>query len=134
VKTHRKMIMSRQYRDTSGRSARGLPLTDRIMKYSIFDFGVTIDIILLMLFASVVIDGWGLIKFLSYNVQEKQDYAYEIVRIGKILLYAAGAAILIYVTAVGGYDIVTSVILAGIAALLIIDAVILTVIKVRYRK
>ena len=104
------------------------------MKYSIFDFGITIDIILLMLFASVVIDGWGLIKFLSYTPEEKMDYADEIVRIGKILLYAAGAAILIYVTVVGGYDIVTSAILCGIAALLIIDAVILTVIKLRYRK
>lgn len=104
------------------------------MKYSIFDFGITIDIILLMLLAAVVIDGWGLIKFLSYNEQEKRDYADEIIRIGKLLLYAAGAATLIYVTVVGGYDTVTSAILLGISALLIIDAVILTVIKIRYRK
>lgn len=103
------------------------------MKYSIFDFGIIYDIILLMLFAATVIDLIGLKKFIGMSEQEKREYNEELVNPLKLVMYAAAAAYCIYFILTQGYDAVTNGIHLFIAVMLIVDTVIYTVIKIRYR-
>ena len=103
------------------------------MKYSIFDFGIIYDIILLMLFIAPVIDLIGLKKFAGMTEQEKKEYNEELVNPLKLLMYAAAAAYCIYFVLTQGYDSVTNGIHIFIGVLLIVDLVIYTVIKIRYR-
>ncbi len=104
------------------------------MRSSIFDFPVIYDIILLMLFVAVAIDTVGFIKFLPMPLSDKKEYTDEVVRPLKLVMYALAAAYCIYIVITGGYDAVTNGIHIFIAVILILDTIIWTVIKIKYRK
>ena len=104
------------------------------MNYSIFDFGLIYDIILLLLFIAVAIDTVGLIKFIPMPLSDKKEYTEDVVQPLKLIMYTAAAAYCIYITVTGGYDSVTNGIHIFMAAILIADAAIWTFIKIKYRK
>ena len=101
---------------------------------SIFDFGYIYDIILLMLFISGCVDIYGLAKVVKGSAEDKKEYAEEIIRWFKLVMYVFAGGWCIYLCTLGQYDMATCGIHIGIAVLLAVDLCLSLYIKIRYRR
>lgn len=103
-------------------------------KIDIFSYGWIYDAILAMLFIVAAIDFFGIIKSIKAGGEELAEYAALCVKYLKIamLLFAGGFFLLVAFTY--GYDTATTLIHGFMGFLLIADAVISLVIKLKYTK
>ncbi|MCI7767742.1 MAG: hypothetical protein MSJ26_07185 [Oscillospiraceae bacterium] len=103
-------------------------------KIDIFSYGWIYDAILTMLFIVAAIDFFGIIRSIRAGGEELAEYAALCVKYLKIamLLFAGGFFLL--VTFTYGYDTATTVIHGFMGFLLIADAIISLVIKLKYTK
>ncbi|MBQ5310997.1 MAG: hypothetical protein ILP19_03020 [Oscillospiraceae bacterium] len=101
--------------------------------YDIFSFGYIYDAILFMLFLSPLIDLVGIVKIMRSSVAERKEYAEEIVRWLKLVMYLFAGGYCFYIAIAGGYSAVTAAIHIVIGLLLYISMGLLLYIKIKYR-
>ena len=99
----------------------------------IFSLGWIYDAILLMLFISPIIDLVSIIKVLRSPVEERREYADEIIRWFKLVMYLFAGGYCFYIAAFGGYDTVTALIHVFIGVLLIGCMGLSLFVKIKYR-
>ena len=103
-------------------------------KIDIFSYGRIYDAILLMLFVVAAVDCFGIIRSIKEGKEELAEYAALCVKYLKIamLLFAGGFFLIVAFTY--GYDITTTVIHGFMGFLLIADAVVSLIIKIKYSR
>lgn len=103
-------------------------------RIDIFSYGWIYDAILFMLFAVAAIDLVGIIRSIKAGSEELAEYAALCVKYLKVamLLFAGGFFLIVAFTY--GYDAATTIIHGIMGFLLIADAVVSLVIKLKYQK
>jgi hypothetical protein len=103
-------------------------------KIDIFSYGWIYDAVLLMLFAVAALDCVGIVRSIRDGKEALAEYAALCVKYLKIvmLLFAGGFFLLVAFTY--GYDTATTLIHGVMGVLLIADAVVSLVIKVKYSR
>lgn len=101
-------------------------------KVDLLGFGWAYELILFMLSAVVVVDAVSIAKTMSGDYEEKREYAQLCIKYLKILMCAMAGGFFLIVALTYGYDRVTSLIHGILGGLLIIDAAVCFVIKLRY--
>lgn len=99
---------------------------------NIFSYGYIYDIVLLLLVLSSVIDLYGLIRLMKATAEDKKEYAEEVIRWFKLVMYVFAAGWCIYLCTLGQYDMATCAVHIGIAVLLIADLALSLYVKIRY--
>ena len=103
-------------------------------KIDIFSYGWIYDAVLLMLFIVAAVDCVGIIRSIKEGKEELAEYAALCVKYLKVamLLFAGGFFLIVAFTY--GYDPATTLIHGIMGFLLIADAVVSLVIKIKYSR
>lgn len=101
-------------------------------KVDVLSFGWGYELILFCLAAVVVVDAVSIVKTLSGDYEDKREYAQLCIKYLKILMCVMAGAFFLIVALTYGYDSATSLIHGILGGLLIVDAAVCLVIKLRY--
>ncbi len=114
--------------------SRHLTYSVVILMTDIFSLGYIYDAILLMLFIGPAIDFVSIIKVLRSPVEERKEYAEEIIRWFKLVMYLFAGGYCFYIAIFGGYDTATALIHVFLGVWLILCMGLSLYVKIKYRK
>ena len=103
-------------------------------KIDIFSFGFAYELILFMLFAVFVVDCVSIIKCLRSGKEEIKEYAKLCIKYLKIIMCVCAGGFFLIVAFTYGYDFATSLIHAMLGFMMLTDAAVCLIIKLKYRK
>lgn len=103
-----------------------------IENVDVLGFGWWYEIILVLLTLVVVVDAVSIMKTMSGDYEDKREYAELCVKYLKMLMCVMAGGFFLLVAFTYGYDAVTSWIHGVLGGLLIIDAAVSLIIKLRY--
>ena len=107
---------------------------DIMGKIDIFSFGFAYELILFMLFAVFVVDCVSIIKCLRSGKEEIKEYAKLCIKYLKIIMCVCAGVFFLIVAFTYGYDFATSLIHAVLGFMMLTDAAVCLIIKLKYRK
>ena len=102
-------------------------------KLDIYSFGWAYELILGLLAIGVIIDAVSIIRCIKAGREDIKEYAELCIKYLKILMQLAASVFFLIVTFTYGLDPASAAIHGILAVLLIIDAVVSLVIKIKYR-
>ena len=105
-----------------------------MVEFDIFEMGWAYEVIMFMLFLVFVVDAVSIVKCLKSGKEEITEYAELCVKYLKILLCIAAGAFFMYVALTKGYDAVTSGIHAALGIMMLADAFVCLILKIRFTR
>ncbi len=103
-------------------------------KIDIFEYGWTYEIILGLLSFSVIVDAVSIIKSFMGDIEDIKEYADLFIKYFKLIMYVFAGGFFIYVAAFYGLEPGSAAVHWILGILLIVDAVVCLVIKLKYGK
>lgn len=103
-------------------------------KVDIFSVGWGYDLILFMLFAVFAVDAVSIVSCLRKGKEDITEYAELCVKYLKILMCAFAGVFFLIVAFTYGYDFATTLIHIVMGVLMLIDAIVCLVLKIRFTR
>lgn len=105
-----------------------------MVEFDIFEMGGGYELIMFMLFAVFVVDTVSIVKCLRGGKEEITEYAELCIKYLKILLCLVAGAFFMYVALIKGYDAATTGIHAALGIMMLADAFVCLILKIRFTK